>query len=96
MIKYVSAIFLLIIIIISEISLAESEHVKFAQVLRNTANKSFSIVRDELNTTQLRVLVAITIKDNAYSLPTFLASLESLKCPNANKKCHLWYNFNFL
>lgn len=37
-----------------------------------------------------RFLIAVNIKDNSYSLPTFLATLEEIECPNEKKKCDLW------
>lgn len=45
---------------------------------------------DEYKRDDLKILIAITIKDNQYSLPTFLATLETLECPNKDKKCDLW------
>lgn len=56
---------------------------------------SFSL-DDELQNEMknFRYLIAVTIKNNAYSLPTFLATLENLKCPNENKKCDLWFVFD--
>lgn len=41
-----------------------------------------------------RVLVAVKIRNHAYSLPTFLATLETLRCPNLSKKCDLWIVFD--
>lgn len=37
-----------------------------------------------------RFLISVYIKDNSYSLPTFLATLEKIQCPNEKNKCDLW------
>ncbi len=67
---------------------AQPRRVKFSQVIVNPTNKTFTL---EKNVSEdFRVLIAITVKNNAYSLPTFLATLESIKCPSLNNKCHLW------
>lgn len=54
-------------------------------------NGSIALV-DELheNLQKSRFLIAVTVKDNSLSLPTFLATLEEIECPNSNKKCDLW------
>ena len=63
---------------------------KFKKVVVNTANKTFSIEESPVDLSQ-RILVAVVINRNAYSLPTFLHTLETLKCRNKKKKCDLWY-----
>jgi hypothetical protein len=40
------------------------------------------------------ILVAIIVKNQAYALPTFLTSLERLKCPNTKGKCNLFVLFD--
>ena len=41
-----------------------------------------------------KILVAITIRNNSYSLPTFLSTLETLRCKNVKNKCDLWVIFD--
>lgn len=62
--------------------------VKFKKVIRQDG--SFSVENDEKIDTEFKILIAVTIKDNQHSLPTFLATLETLECPNQDKKCDLW------
>lgn len=70
---------------------AHPRRVKFKQVILNHVDKTFNLnITDNDDESVSRVLVAITVKNHAYSLPTFLATLETLKCPGENKKCHLW------
>jgi hypothetical protein len=40
------------------------------------------------------IMIALYVHNHAYSLSTFLATLEGLKCPNKNSKCHLWVMFD--
>ena len=68
---------------------AQRQLVQFKRVIVNEENDSFTLEKPK-ETLKNKVLVAIIIKDNAYSLPTFLATLETLKCPTKNKKCDLW------
>lgn len=62
--------------------------VKFKKVIRQDG--SFSVENDEKIESESKILVAVTIKDHQHSLPTFLATLETLECPNQDKKCDLW------
>lgn len=50
---------------------------------------SYSIEKDRA-TVDPKILIAVTVKDHGYSLPTFLATLETLECPNVANKCDLW------
>ena len=69
----------------------ERQRVKFKSVRTSSVEKS---IENEVKT-ELRVLVAIKIKNHAHALPTFLASLETLKCtPSASQKCDLWIIFD--
>jgi hypothetical protein len=75
----------------------ERQRVKFKTVLQNHENRSYSIEENSKKDQDksepndiIKVLVAIDIKNYAYSLPTFLATLETLKCPSSTKKCDLW------
>ena len=40
------------------------------------------------------ILVSIKIGNNSHSLPTFLKTMESIKCENEKKKCDLWVVFD--
>lgn len=62
--------------------------IKFKKVIRQDG--SFSVENDEKIKSELKILIAVTIKDHKHSLPTFLATLETLECPNQDKKCDLW------
>lgn len=70
---------------------SEPQRIKFSDVARNVTNKTFTIERKVSDDSKNRVLVAVVVRDQAYALPTFLATLEAIKCPNPNQKCHLWY-----
>jgi hypothetical protein len=67
----------------------ERERVKFRSV---RSPQSAEKIQPPLE--HLKVLLAIKIKNHAYSLPTFLATLERLECPTENKKCDLWVIFD--
>lgn len=42
-----------------------------------------------------KILLAIQVKNHIHSFPTFLATLESMKCPNKKTdKCDLWIIFD--
>ena len=72
---------------------ADPKRVKFKRVVADYEKNEYSIlknVEDELSENDRKILVAIVVKNHAYSLPTFLASLETLECPSLNKKCDLW------
>lgn len=78
------------IFLVSLIKLAENSYQEayFKKVNVNFDKKTFSI--DKPNNENATVLIAITINNNAYSLPTFLKKLEKLKCLNNRNKCDLW------
>ena len=67
------------------------KRVKFNDVVLTENKAEFKIIKNsqDENPNQ-KILISVLIKNNAYSLPTFLATLETLKCPNLNKKCDLW------
>lgn len=68
----------------------EQQRVKFRKII--TQNGSFKIDEDDgTSMKNLKILLAVIVKNHEHSLPTFLATLETLKCPNADKKCDLWY-----
>jgi len=72
---------------------ADPKRVKYKRVVADYEKNEFSILKnedDELSENDRKILVAIVVKNHAYSLPTFLASLETLECPSLNKKCDLW------
>jgi hypothetical protein len=71
----------------------ERERVKFRAVRSgDDLNGGEAMLKDD---TKLRVLLAIKIKNHAHSLPTFLATLETLKCPSeGSQKCDLWAIFD--
>ncbi len=42
-----------------------------------------------------KILISISVGNNSYSLPTFLKTLETLKCgKDTAAKCHLWVIFD--
>ena len=55
-----------------------TQKASFSKVKINHSNKTFTIEREESSST--RVLLAITIENNAYALPTFLATLGNFLC----------------
>ena len=67
------------------------KRVKFSDVIFTDNKAEFKIVKNsqDENPNQ-KILIGVLIKNHAYSLPTFLATLETLKCPSLNKKCDLW------
>ena len=73
---------------------ADPKRVNYKRVVADYEKNEFSILNnekdDELSENDRKMLVAISVKNHAYSLPTFLASLETLECPSLNKKCDLW------
>ncbi len=71
---------------------AQQIRMQFKKVIVDYQNKTFKIESPVLNELENKILVTIIVKNNAYSLPTFLSSLEQLKC--LNKKCDLWFGFN--
>ena len=86
---------LLILVICSQIGIknvnCEPKRVKFKQISINSNRDGFTLIQnnDDYNPNQ-KILIGVIIKNHEYSLPTFLASLETLKCPNAMNKCDLW------
>lgn len=80
---------LLIILLISLICLqirSEPQRVKF----KNPNKDSSKNASNDYPIEQSKILIAVRIKDHSYSLPTFLATLETLKCPSQKNKCDLW------
>ena len=79
-----------LVFIIGFIEVAENSHHEayYKTVNVNYEKKTFKI--SKLNYENTTILIAITINNNAYSLPTFLKTLETVKCINSRKKCDLW------
>lgn len=88
-IKKSNILILLISMFMIELN-GQPTRIKFKQVIQKENEGTFSIENTSQNKENQKILIAITIKDNQYSLPTFLATLETLKCPTENKKCDLW------
>lgn len=68
----------------------QQQRVNFKRVVSDGQGKYTIEQVDEVKRDDLKIVIAITVKDNQYSLPTFLATLETLECPNKDKKCDLW------
>lgn len=91
-------IFIKMLILASAISLswtvvhADPKRVKYKKVIAFPEKNEYSIYKDveSLSANGLKILVAIVVQNHSHSLPTFLASLETLDCPTLNKKCDLW------
>ena len=60
----------------------------FNKVAVDRKTQTFKILHDP------KILVAVTIRNNSYSLPTFLGTLETLQCKNVKNKCDLWVIFD--
>jgi hypothetical protein len=96
----------LVLILYSSIALCYRERVKFKPVVRRSEHQDTDSISVEpesvINKDKiLKVLLAIKIKNHAHSLPTFLATLETLNCPQrttedkeVTNKCHLWVVFD--
>ena len=86
---------LLIFVICSQIGIqnvkCEPKRVRFNQISINENRNGFTVIKnnDDYNPNQ-RILIGVIVKNHEYALPTFLASLETLKCPNYMNKCDLW------
>ncbi len=78
------------VILLCLIKLAENlkQEAYFKKVNVNHKSNTFTI--EKSNYENATILIAITINNNAYSLPTFLKTLETLKCLNNRHKCDLW------
>jgi hypothetical protein len=66
---------------------SERQRIKFAPI------DSLDDSIDSIDPTAT-ILVAIKVKNQEYSLPTFLATLETLKCSNKKNKCDIWIVFD--
>lgn len=83
----ISRVILLVLIV--GLAKANPRRVKFNSIV--PSEKSFKVIKPDLNDIgNQTVLIALTIKNHAYSLPTFLATLEKIKCKNSKSKCDLW------
>lgn len=86
----VNKIIFAIVFITTSLDLIQTQpqRVKFKKVLRENEKYALEDAAESLG--DLRILIAIIIKNHQHSLPTFLATLETLECPNKIKKCDLW------
>lgn len=84
----VDKIKILILLISLGLIQSQPQRVKFQKVL--TENGEISLEKDAESSSELRILIAVIVKDHQHSLPTFLATLETFECPNKIKKCDLW------
>ena len=51
----------------------------------DSSRVAYKDVRNKLNSSKAvspNILVSVIVRNHAHSLPTFLATLETLKCPN--------------
>ena len=81
-----------IVIIILIFKYSFQSRIKFKELDHYAQNLTTLIIDSDNSNTNL--MIALYVNNHAYSLPTFLATLESLKCPNKNSKCHLWVMFD--
>jgi len=66
----------------------------FRNLKLNSDKSSYSLEGRTSDQTS-KILVSIIIGNNSYSLPTFLKTLESLKCvTESDSKCDLWVVFD--
>ena len=68
---------------------ADPKRVKYNKVNVISNKKEYVVEKYQENQENRKILVAITVKNHAHSLPTFLATLETLECPTVNQKCDL-------
>ena len=71
---------------------AEPKRVKFNKVVVDHTLKEFTVTKSDdslLDVPPQRILLAVLVKNHAYSLPTFLATLETLDCPTLSRKCDI-------
>ena len=90
--KYFNYLLILVCLQISINNIiCEPKRVKFKQISINSNRDGFNLIKnnDDYNPNQ-RILVTVIVKNHEYALPTFLGTLETLKCPNAMNKCDLW------
>src|SRR4051812_41279954 len=71
---------------------SESARVPFKEVIRHQ-NQTFSLRESKADETDKKILLAIKVANHAFAMPTFLATLEKLKCNNSKGKCDLWCAF---
>jgi hypothetical protein len=69
---------------------SEPQRVKFKTLIKDSSTNTSSSENSDYPIEQAKILIAVRIKDHSYSLPTFLATLETLKCPSRKNKCDLW------
>ena len=84
---------LFFVAVFSSLVKAEPQRVKYTKIVVDTNKNDFTLVKDEAvpsGDTIKKILIAIVVKNHAHSLPTFLATLETLECPSTTKKCDLW------
>ena len=88
MIKFI--IFLIIVVYINLTNVTcDPERVKFNKISVDYDNQIYSIEKDQEHQSTRRILLSVSVKNHAHSLPTFLATLETLDCPSVDKKCDL-------
>jgi hypothetical protein len=83
---------LLTITILLGIISSNAQRIQFKDLNHYTSNLSIISTNDEIENKN-NIMIALHINNHVYSLPTFLATLETLKCPNPNSKCHFWVMF---
>ena len=67
----------------------DPKRVKFNKIVVDYGNQVYSIEKHQKHDLNVKILISIVVKNHAHSLPTFLATLETLKCPTFNRKCDL-------
>ena len=88
MIKFI--IFLIIVVYINLTNVTcDPKRVKFNKISVDYGNQIYSIEKDKEHQSTRRILLSVSVKNYAHSLPTFLATLETLDCPTVDKKCDL-------
>jgi hypothetical protein len=85
-------LFLVVLLLTCSIFSNASCSKAFKQVQVNANDQTFTLLSNA--PTNPQILVTVIIRNNAYSLPTFLRTLETIKCPNAENRCDLWIAFD--
>ena len=74
------------------LSIALCQRIKYKDLKYYSSDLTVASTDDDAE--NYNIMIAFNVNNQAYSLPTFLATLETLKCPNKNSKCHLWVTFD--
>ena len=83
---------ILIVSVVISLVNADPKRVKYNKVVVDTIKNDFTLIKTNnlASNQEQKILIAVIVKNHAHSLPTFLATLETLDCPNLSGKCDLW------